>query len=196
MVAAPQVGDRLNAHRNRFNWHLPLYAAVGALMLFVPIYAIDIDIGMLYIFVAAPIVSLILLVLAIRKKELWGLPVLSIIVVYWAISWGLFKNSRELHTATRWLLWSKHYKAKVLTQPDSADGALKHTELDGWGFPGAGNTVVYLVFDPNDSLSTAARSHSPGKFSGIPCGVYRVRCLESHYYSVLFYTDTDWGHCD
>lgn len=189
----------MSPYRNRFNWHLPLYAAVGALILFVPIiiYAIDIDIGeMLYIFVVAPIISIILLVVAIRKKRLRGLAVLSMLVVYWAISWGLFRNSRELHTATRWLLWSKHYKAQVQAQPDSADAALKHIELDGWGFPGAGNTVVYVVFDPDDSLSAAARSHSPGKIRGIPCGVYRVRHLESHYYSVLFYSDTDWGRCN
>ena len=118
------------------------------------------------------------------------------LIVYLAISWWLFKNSRELRTTTRWLLWSNDYKAKVLAQPDSANGLLKHIEWDGWGFPGAGDTVVYLVFDPNDSLSTVARSHSSGKFSGIPCKVYQVRRLESHYYSVLFYTDTDWAHCN
>jgi hypothetical protein len=50
----------------------------------------------------------------------------------------------------------------------------------------------YLVFDPGDSLSAAAASHQPGKFNGIPCEVYRVRRLESHWYTVLFYTDEDW----
>jgi len=107
----------------------------------------------------------------------------------------LFENSHELHTTTRWLLWSKDYKADVLTQV-SANGALRHIEWDGWGGFGAGDTYVYLVFDPYDSLSTAARSHSSGKFSGIPCEVYRVRRLESQYYTVVFYTNTEWDNCN
>jgi hypothetical protein len=73
---------------------------------------------------------------------------------------------------------------------------MKHIEWDAWGFPGAGYTTVYLVFDPNDSLSAAAKNDSNGKFSGIPCGVSPVHKLESHYYSVILYTDTDWSHCN
>lgn len=124
------------------------------------------------------------------------LSILSMLVVYWAVSWGLFINSSELRTTTRWFLWSRDYKAKVLAQPVSASGALRHIEWDGWGGFGAGDTVEYLVFDPNDSLLTAAQSHSPGKFSGIPCEVVRVRRLDSQYYSILFYTDTDWDRCN
>jgi hypothetical protein len=188
--------DEKAARRGRFNWRLPFYVAIGALMLFVPIMIYFVDVGeMLYIFVAAPIISAIFVVVAIRKGSR-GLAVLSMLVVYWSVSVALCMNSRVLHSATRWLLWSKDYKARVLAQPDLANGALKHIEWDGWGFPGAGDTVLYLVFDPNDSLSTAARSNSPGKFSNIPCDVYRVRRLESHYYSVLFYTGTDWDHCN
>jgi len=52
---------------------------------------------------------------------------------------------------------------------------------------------VFLVFDPTDSLSAAAKSHSPGKFKGIPCEVPLVRRLESHWYTVRFYTDEYWG---
>jgi hypothetical protein len=93
------------------------------------------------------------------------------------------------------VLWSKDYKTRVQAQPNLVNGSLKHIEWDGWGFAGA-NTVEYLIFDPNDSLWTAARSHSSGKFSGLPCEVLRVRRLDSHYYSVLFYTETDWDHCN
>jgi hypothetical protein len=53
--------------------------------------------------------------------------------------------------------------------------------------------AVYLAFDPTDSLAAAAKSHSPGKFSGMPCEVYRVLRLESHWYSVAFYTHEEWG---
>jgi hypothetical protein len=74
------------------------------------------------------------------------------------------------------------------------NGDLKHIEWDGWGFAGE-ESVVYLVFDPSDALSAVAPGKSPGKLAGIPCSVYRVRRFESHWYSVLFYTDTDWDHC-
>jgi hypothetical protein len=63
--------------------------------------------------------------------------------------------------------------------------------VDGWGFAGS-DTVVYVVFDPTNSLAGAAKSRAPGKFKGIPCEVSRVRRLESQWYSVVFYTDTDW----
>jgi hypothetical protein len=91
------------------------------------------------------------------------------------------------------LIWSRDYKAEVLAQKDSARGELKHVEWDGSGFPGAGDTTVYLVFDPTDALSAAAKSHRPGKFNGIPCEVSLVHRLESHWYAVRFYTDEWWG---
>jgi len=66
-------------------------------------------------------------------------------------------------------------------------------EWEATGFAGVANNTVYLVFDPTDVLSQAARSHSPGKYRGIPCEVLLVRRLESHWYSVWFYTDEEWG---
>ena len=190
--------DEKTAQRNRFDWRLPAYAAVGALVLFVPIMIFGSDMGeFLYIVVAVPIVSFLVVIAAIPTRGLWPrLAVLAMLPVYWAVSLGLFVSSRELHTITRWLIWSKDYKAQVLAQPDPGNGIMKHIEWDSWGFPGAGDTTVYLVFDPNDSLSWAARNHSEGTFTGIPCEVYRVRSLESHYYTVLFYTNTDWSDCN
>ncbi len=116
------------------------------------------------------------------------------LLVYWAVSWVLVNNSFEVHTAGRWFLLSKGYKAKVLAQPQTANGELRHAEWDGWGW-GGNDTTVYLVLDPKDSLSPAAKGHSRGKFSGIPCEVPDVRRLESHWYSVKFYTNTSWGQC-
>jgi len=97
-----------------------------------------------------------------------------------------------VRTAARWLVRSHHYKAQVLAQPASASGELKHIEWDGWGWAGQ-DTTLYLVFDPTDSLSAAAKNRSPGKFSGIPCEVFRVRRLESHWYTAQFYTNEFWG---
>ncbi len=118
------------------------------------------------------------------------------IAVFCVVSWLLFKASDDMRTSVRWLIRSKAYKTEILAQSNPSNGELKHMEWDGWGFPGAGDTVVYLVFDPKDSLAAAAKSHSSGKFSGIPCEVFNVKRLENHWYTVLFYTDTDWGHCN
>jgi len=185
------------AQENRFNWRLPFYAAAGALIIFLPLLISSADLGViLYLFVAAPIVSLVLLFLAIRKRGRQRLSVLSMLVVYWAVSAALVGDYSAVRDAARWFLWSKSYKAEVLTQPGSRSGDLKHVEWDAWGFPGAGDTVVYLVFDPNDSLAAEVKSHRPGKFSGIPCEASRIRRLESHWYSVRFYTDSSWDHCN
>jgi len=107
------------------------------------------------------------------------------VVAYWCI---------EL-TPVRWFLLSKHYKAQVMAQPNTQNGNLKHIAWEGWGFPGVGDSVVYLVFDPKDALSAPATDRSHGTFSGIPCEVYRVDRLENGWYTVFFYTETDWDHC-
>jgi hypothetical protein len=191
--------DEKTARRDQFNLWPPFFASIGALLLFLPVMIYGGDSDMLYFLIAIPVSIFILavaLVYAIRKKGQTCITVLSMLVVYWAFSWGLIRNSIELHGATQWLLQSKNYKARILGQTNPAIGELSHIEWDHSGFAGSGNTVVYLVFDPSDSLSTAAKSRFPGKFRGIPCEVYRVRRLESHYYTVLFYTNTDWGHCE
>ena len=182
--------------RDRFNWWLPFFSAIGALILFVPIMIYGINIPEdLYIYLVAPIISVILLVVAFRKKGLQRMAVLSMLVVYSAVSLSLYKNSHELRITARWLLWSKDLKAKILAQPNTANGELKHIDWGGWQYIGVDYISSYIVFAPSYSLSAAAKSHSPGKFSGIPCYVHRVRRLESHYYTVLFYSETDWGHC-
>ena len=85
-------------------------------------------------------------------------------------------------------MWSQRYKSEVLAQSGGTTGELKHIEWDGWGWAGQ-DTTVYLVFDSTDSLAVAAANHAPGKFNGTPCEVAQVRRLESHWYTVQFYTD-------
>jgi hypothetical protein len=150
---------------------------------------------LLYIFGVSPIIVILLLVtVAIRKRPRQRLSILLTLVAYVTVTGALFINYGELRPALRWLLWSHRYKADLLATPDLADGDLKHIECDGWGW-GGNNTVAYVVFDPIDSLSAAVKSHSQGKFRGIPCEVPRVRRLESRWYSVVFYTGADWGYC-
>jgi len=108
---------------------------------------------------------------------------------------GAWTLSPSTRTTLRWSLSSSRYKRQVLALRPTADGYLKHVEWDGWGFPGAGNTVVYLAFDPSNQLVAAASDGKSGKFPGLPCDVYKVRELESEWYTVLFYTETDWEHC-
>jgi hypothetical protein len=130
--------------------------------------------------------------IAVISKRNWLTP-LSVLAVYWILSLAFLTNYSLVRNAARWTLWSHGYKAEVLSQPESRNGELRHVEWDGWGFPGAGDTTVYLAFDPSDSLAAAAKKHKPGKFVGIPCTVPLVTRLESQWYAILFYTDESWG---
>jgi hypothetical protein len=100
-------------------------------------------------------------------------------------------SCQQSSDAARWLARSHNYKSEVLAQP-TAVGELKHIEWDGWGWAGQ-DTTVYLVYDPTDSLAAAAKGQRPGKFNGIPCEVFRVRRLESYWYTVQYYTNEFWG---
>src|SRR5258708_274076 len=73
------------------------------------------------------------------------------------------------------------------------DEVSKHSEWESSGWGPVGPTFVYLVFDPTDSLSVAAKNHQPGRYSGIPCEVAHIQRLESHLYAVTFYTEEIWG---
>jgi hypothetical protein len=179
-----------------FDWRLPFYGVLGAIIVCLPKMIFRNDIGtFLVTAITAVIVCWILLVLFFLKGRRQTLPALAMAVVFLCALWLLFHISDDVRTTGRWLIGSRRYKTEVLAQPKSANDELKHVEWDGWGFAGSGDTTVYLVFDPNDSLAVAAKSRSPGKFSGIPCEVPDVHRLEAHWYTVLFYTDTDWDHC-
>lgn len=154
MVETVEKGDR-------FSWRLLFFAAIGALILFLPLTFYAYDIGeLLYVIVIVPVISLVLLiaaiVIAIQRKRLKSLSILSMLVVYGAVTLGLFLKSYDIRTAIRWFLGSKAYKAEVLAQSSPANGELRHIEWDGWGWSG-NDTVVYLVFDPTDALSAAAK---------------------------------------
>lgn len=119
-----------------------------------------------------------------------GLLTVLIISVLLVISRSAFGIPAAFNSA-RWMIWSRSYQSTVLSQPNSPNGQLKHVEWDYWGWSGQ-ETEVYVVFDPTDSLLQAAMSNQPGKYRGIPCEVFRIRRLESHWYTVQFYTDEDW----
>ena len=183
---------------HRFNWRLPLAALLSTPLIFL-IVAIFQSESLVYLFFMVPIISVVLIVFAvysaIARKKLRSVSILSMLAIFWLLSVLLFRNYLAVRSAARWLIWSDDYKARVVAQPAPANGDLKHLDWDGWGWGGE-NTEVYLVFDPTDSLSVAARSHQPGKFNGLPCEVDRVFRLESNWYAAQFYTGTDWDHCN
>lgn len=185
--------------RSHLSLWVPIIGILAAIIVFIPEVISPNVADVLYIFVVLPgllFVSLCFLVYAaIRKK--W--PIAVMLVTFWAFSTLLFGYEIErpvgVRSAIRWLLWSREYKSEVLAQPGSTNVDFKHIEWDGWGWGGS-DTSVFLVFDPTDSLAAAAKSHQPGKFKGIPCEVPLVRRLESHWYSVMFYTNTSWDRCE
>jgi hypothetical protein len=174
---------------DRFSWWLPVCAGLA---MFLALLIPDRDGSFILFLLLGFLIIGLMVIEAIRKKRRQRLLTLLTLGIYCAISAALLGHFYSVHTAARWLVWSHDYKAKVLVQA-AANGELKHVEWDGWGFAGAGDTTIYLVFDPTDSLSVAAKSHRPGTFSGIPCEVPLVDRVESQWYIVRFYTDENWG---
>lgn len=183
---------------DRFQWRLPSYAILGALILFAPVAFCEPDISWVIYVLVGLIISVAFVAFAVKDavaKRPWRcLSLLSMVAIYWAISAGLAGNYLAIRTVARWLVWSHVYKSAVLAQPASANGELKHSEWDGWGWAGQ-DTTVYVVFDPTNSLFQATKTHQSGKFNGLPCDVYRVRRLENHWYAAQFYTDEFWDRC-
>jgi hypothetical protein len=185
------------AGKDRFVWWFPaLTALCGAAALF-PLTVSSSDLcAILYVFATIPLVSLVLLLIAYRRRGKQRLSALSAFALFLVFTAVLFARLDEMRSDARWFVYGRTFKANLLTQPNAAGGLFKHIEWEGWGFAGAGDTVVYLVFDPTDSLASASKTRASGRFSGLPCDVYRVRRLDTKWYAVYFYTDTDWEHCD
>jgi hypothetical protein len=183
---------------DQFNWRLPLAALLATPAIFLVLAIIQSE-SLVYLFFVVPIISIFLIAFAVHsvivRKNRRCLSILSMLAIFWLLSVPLFKNYLAVRSSARWSIWSNDFKAKVAAQPASPNGDLKHVSWDGWGWGGE-NTEVYLVFDQTDSLSSAAKSHQPGKFDGLPCKVDRVFRLERDWYAAQFYTASDWGHCN
>ena len=170
-----------------------LSALLAAIVVFLPLLIVS-NLDVLYLFIVAPILLIfgfcVLIYAAVRRNPRVALA----LAVFWTASALLFVYPSEVRSPIKWLLWSSEYKKRVPAQPNPSNSDFKHIEWDGWGLAGI-DTTIYLVFDPTDSLAAAAKSHQPGKFNGVPCKVPWVRRMESHWYTVMFYTDEDWGGC-
>ena len=186
---------------NLFNWAPVLRAVFVAFVVSISIAVCQADTALFLYLILVPV--LIVSSMASLVYTLFGkgrrrrLTVLSTLAAVWVGSTSVSLLAYRVHirTAARWLVWSHNYKDRVLTQQASANGEFRHVEWDGWGWGGQ-DTTVYLVFDPTDSLSSAASVHQSGKFQSIPCEVPEVSRLESHWYAVVFYTNEDWDRCN
>ena len=186
----------MRVHSIRYDWWFPVCVTgcVGAALFPLTVSSSDLA-GLLYVFLTIPVVSSVLLYLAKKHKRKQTYAAFSLFALFLIFTVVIFTHFLSTRDTVRWFLRRGESKHVVLSQSTPTNGQLQHMEWEGWGFPGAGNTVVYLVFDPADSLASAARTGSSGKFSGLPCEVVRVHRLEKSWYTTLFYTDTDWDHC-
>ena len=187
-----------------FDWRVPGGAALVAFFVSLSIAVCQADTAIfLYLFLVAPILILLSIALPIyaifgkgRRKRLTLLATLGAVWVVLSILFTYYvQDGSTVRTTTRWLVWSRNYKEKVFAVYAPTNGELRHVEWDGWGWGGE-DTTVYLVFDPKDSLSSAALIRQPGKFEGIPCPVPQVSRLESQWYAVRFYTNENWDGCN
>ena len=182
--------------RNQFNWRQRLYSSIGAFLLFIPALVCEPDLSLVCYFFAAMVVTVALVIALVISfiQARRCLSILAMIAAYWLVAAVLVGNYMAIRTAARWLLWSNDYKSSVLREPTPPNGEFKHTAWDGWGWGGQ-DTNIFLVFDPTDSLSSVARNRQSGTFVGIPCEVYRIRRVESHWYTAQLYVDEDWDKC-
>lgn len=187
----------------RFGWRLLLGAALIGLLAFVAVATCQADTSLfLNLFVVAPVLLVLtigsVIYAVIRRRQLRTM--LATLAVLWAMAACFFVYNREhpfiIRETARWLIWSHEYKQQVLAQPTSVGGDLKHIEWDASGFAGVANNTAYLVFDPTDTLSGAARNDGATNFKGVPCKVRAIRRMESQWYTVLYYTDQTWGECN
>jgi hypothetical protein len=180
---------------HRINWRLPVIAALGALVIFLP----DLWFGnggfQSFLVLTMMIVFTLLLLANAWHKRQQGRSAVLMVAAYAAVLWIGFLCTYPVRTATRWLFWKKDYKAQTLAQPQPQEGELQHMEWDAWGFPGEGDSFVFLVYDPKDTLAAAVSARYSGKFNGIPCQVPHLIRMESQWYLAQYYPDTSWNEC-
>lgn len=189
------------AESRRVDLLKPMIAATVAflLSLLITIYRTEID-WLLYVVVVAMVGSIALLgsiaLRAVFRKRQQVLMAFAIFGAYVAVTAAFYVGYEQFRPMLRWMLWSQRYKSDLLAQAAPPSGQLKHVEWERTGWGPVGPTIVYLVFDPTDSLSEAANSHRAGRYSGIPCEVPRVQRLERQWYAVTFYTEESWDGQD
>lgn len=115
-----------------------------------------------------------------------ALPLLASLISVWVIAVLLEVHCHAIRDNGRWLIWSRQYKARVLTQPTPPNGHLKYIAWDSWGMFAQDNDE-FLVFDPTDSLA-APHASDPGIVDGLQ-GIrarFVVRRLEKNWFLITY----------
>ena len=181
------------------NRHLWSFLSVGALagfVLYLPflyLKSFDLEsIGHILVLILPAIVLSIGIVLRrfFVKRWMSSRPVLAALG-FLGVSVLMFLSTEHLRPWARWLVGSGHYKQEVQLLPANPRTGIRYMEWDGWGFAGT-DTIVFLVYDPTDTLGEALRKHSPGRFAAFAQHVWFYERLEKCWYSVAFYTNEPW----
>jgi hypothetical protein len=153
-------------------------------------------------FFIAPILAVCLAVLLLcacfrrgRNDWLWAAGAIATFLGLTAALGYQRTDPQCIRSTLRWAFNSHDYKGRVMSQPQPPVGELKHVIWDAWGFVPAGNTLMYIVNDPEDSLRVAGTNAQSGRVPGIPCPVDRVHRLEPQRYTILLFTDSNWNDC-
>jgi hypothetical protein len=147
------------------------------------------------VLVVAPLLLIALLAMFVRPWRQKWLTITSAVTIYLICTAVGLRFFPRYRFDVRWVVTAKHYKQEILNQSSPANGQLRHAEWDGWGFAPSGNTTVYVVYDPSDSLLKSGGSYREVSLTGLPCDVSDIQRLQQSWYAVVFYTDTDWEHC-
>ena len=186
------MGERAAGH---IDWRLPVAAAGGSLLFLVSFVA-NADGAIFFYWPTVFFLGLVLLIGTVSsqgRRRSFLLALLVFIAVSLTASRVPFEERFEIRNSVRWFLWSKSFKAEVLAQPNDPDKGWRHLEWDGWGFAGAGDTSVYLVYNPSNVLDEPARTQFAGAvLTPTPRAVVHVQRLEKDWYSVVFPTNETW----
>jgi len=182
-------------YKDRFAWWFSLCVlGCGVLVLF-PLTVSSSDLSVaLYALATVPIICFFLLILSYKYRGKQRVAALSTFAAFLIYTAALFTHFIDTRDAVRWFVHGRALKDEVLAQSVLTPASLRHVEWEGWGFAG-NDTTVYLVFDPTDTLATGANLRESGKFGHLPCEVFRIRRREKGWYTVQFYTNTDWDYC-
>ena len=190
------------AGADRFNWRMPFYAVIAAIVVMLLLFVYGSDPALDYLFFIVPIACLtilvLLLIVVVSKRNRQSFSMLLAAVVFLFAAGAMLKTQEVLRPSLRWGLWSRRLKAQVLAQPSAPNEELKHIEWDGWGGAPVGDWTAYIVYDPTDSLAVEAQARRSGSYrrlKGIPCEVDSVRRLEAHWYSVVLGMNEWWDQC-
>jgi hypothetical protein len=189
------------AGRDHLSWRMLLYAVLFAISVMLLLFVYDKDPLVSYLFLMLPagcLAFLVVLVVAIFKRTRKSFSLVLAVVAFVFAAGALLTTQNIVRPSLRWLVWSRRLKAEVLAQATPVNEEFKHIEWDGWGGAPVGDWTAYVVYDPTDSLSVAAKSVGSGtykRYKGIPCEVESVRRLESHWYSVVLGMNEWWERC-